>query len=109
MDQTTHLVEQHIRASQSHLVHIDELMQRAATLRTMQTIPHEAQARLAKFQTDRARCTEELDAIRAQSKSDVDAASKRAEGLTGTLGTIGSELEKALTAIFARDGHADRT
>ncbi|MBC7700523.1 hypothetical protein [Aquabacterium sp.] len=109
MDQITHLVEQHIRASQSHLRHIDELMQRAATLRTTQTIPHEAEARFAKFQTDRAQFAGELDAIRAQSKSDAAAASKRGEGLTGILETIGLELEKALTAIFEQDGHADRT
>ena len=103
MDQTTHLVEQHIRASESHLVHIDELMQRAETLRATQAIPPQAQAQFAKFQMDRARCGEELAAIRVQSKSDVDAAIQHGEGLTGKLQTIGSALEKALMAVLERD------
>lgn len=103
MDQTTHLVEQHIRASESHLRHIDELMQRAAAAGAVHVVPPRAQAQLARFQSDRAKLGQELDEIRSQSKSDVHMAVKRGEGLTEMLGDLGAEMEKALLAIFERD------
>lgn len=103
MDQTTRLVEQQVRASESHLRHIDELMQRATTVGAGRTVPPEAQAQIARFQRDRARLGQELDEIRSQSRSDAHTAVKRGEGLTDMLGTLGVEMEKALLAIFERD------
>lgn len=103
MDQTTRLVEQQVRASESHLRHIDELMQRATTVGAGRAVPPEAQAQIARFQRDRARLGQELDEIRSQSGSDSHTAVKRGEGLTDMLGTLGVEMEKALLAIFERD------
>lgn len=101
MDQTTRLVEQHIRASESHLRHIDELMQRASTVG--RAVPPDAQAQIARFQRDRAKLGQELDEVKSQSLSDAHTAVKRGEGLTDMLGTLGAEMEKALLAIFERD------
>lgn len=103
MDQTTQLVEQHIRASQSHLLHIDELMQRAAAARTNRAVPPEVEPRLAQFQNERNRFGQELDEVRAQSGLDASAVAPRAERLRGALSLMGAELEKTLLAIFARD------
>lgn len=103
MDQTTRLVEQHIRASESHLRHIDELMQRASTAGAGRSVPPDAQAQLARFQRDRAKLGQELDEVKSQSLSDAHTAVKRGEGLTDMLGTLGAEMEKALLAIFERD------
>jgi hypothetical protein len=94
MNQTTHLIEQHVLESESRLRHIDELIERARRLRTP-----EIEAQLNRTRRDRDRLANELGEVR----NDDPNAVQRGERVKGMLQSVGLELEKALTAIFERD------
>lgn len=100
MDEITKLVEQHIRESESHLKHIDELMGRARLAQTKVPAASEVEARLAQIKRDRDRLAGELDELRRQPRHDWPKLAKRGEGLKGVLQAVGLQLEKILAAVF---------
>lgn len=104
MNKIADLAEQHIRESESHLRHIDELMAQARKAPLEGTAATEAEALLRKVQLDRDRLAQELDGIRRLATGGGTDVVKRGEGLKGVLAAVGLQLERALAAIFERDG-----
>lgn len=101
MTRIDHLIEQHIRESESRLRHVDEMMHRAKAAE--QAVPAEVAARLAQIKQRRDQVAQQLVEFRARPAGDA-AVAKQSEGLKGMLETMGLELEKALTAIFGQGG-----
>jgi len=100
MDEITKLVEQHIRESESHLLHIDELMERARVAHAKAPAASDLVERLAQIRQDRDRLAGELDEIRRQPVHDWPKLVKRGEGLKGVLKAVGLQLEQVLAAVF---------
>ena len=100
MDQMNQLAEQHILESQSHLLHIDELMAKAREAGAKHPLPPEVDTRLTQIQGERDKYAGELNAIRQPPGGHSADTLKRGEGLNGVLQTVGLELEKALAALF---------
>ncbi len=105
MNKIAELAEQHIRESELHLRHIDELMVRARKVPLKGASADETEALLRKFQRDRDRFAQELEGVRRLSPGDVTDTVKRGESLKGVLETVGLQLEMALAAIFERNDH----
>lgn len=103
MNTIMELAGQHIRESESHLRHIDELMARAREAARKESVAAQAEALLSRVQPDRDWAAQELEAIRRLPIGDGSEVVKRGEGLKGVMETIGLELEKAVTAIFNID------
>ncbi len=100
MDEITKLVEQHIRESESHLLYIDELMERARVAQARAPVASDLEARLVQIRQDRDRLAGELEEIRRQPVHDWPKLAKRGEGLTGVLKAVGLQLEQILAAVF---------
>ena len=100
MKNVDHLVEQHIRQSESHLRHIDELMERMRSKTATGRVPPEVGARLLQLRAERDQVAQEFDECRKQSAVDAPGAIAQAERVKGVLETIGLELEKAITAVL---------
>lgn len=97
MSHIDQLVEQHFRESESHLRHIDEMMEKARKAREGSGLP--AEPDLVRINQDRMRLAQELHGLRNEPKPASDEMAERSKGLTGMLQAIGSELEKALVAV----------
>jgi hypothetical protein len=102
MNQVTQLVEQHVLQSASHLRHIDEMMERA---RAARQTPAGVETLLDQVKRDRDRLAAELQEIRTQPLGMASDVAERAKAVSGALGTIGSELAKALTAVLDQGAH----
>lgn len=100
MDEITKLAEQHIRESESHLRHIDELMERARQAQAQIAAAEGLEERLTQIRRDRDRLASELDDMRKQPVDDWPKLAKRGEGLKGVLQAVGIQLEKILAAVF---------
>ncbi len=103
MSHIDQLVDQHIRESESHLRHIDEMLEQARKAREGTTVG--AEPDLARIDGDRMRLAQELHGLRNEPKPASDETAKRSKGLTGMLQSIGSELEKALVAVVDQNRH----
>jgi len=104
VNQIDALIEQHIRESESHLRHIDEMMAKARAARAGNRVSAEHQSELLRLEQDHTRLTGELHALRTDAKPASDDAVKRSEGLRGLLQTVGVELERTLVAIGDTSG-----
>jgi DNA-binding transcriptional MerR regulator len=95
------LVEQHIRESECHLRHIDELMAKASQPPIEASAAPELRTLLSQVRKSRAQLAQELDELR-RGLVDGDGPSKvqRGEGLNSALQAVGLQLEQALTAIL---------
>ena len=103
MDQITHLVEQHIRESEAHLRHIDEVMARAQEARAKYPVRQEIEMRLTRVKSDRDRLAKELNGIRGPTtRASADAATL-GERLKGDLQAVGLEIDRALAAMVELD------
>ena len=100
MDEITKLVELHIRESESHLLYIDELMERARVAHAKNPVAPDVEERLAQIKRDRDRLAGELDEMRRQPVHDWPKQAKRGEGLKGVLKAVGLQLEQVLAAVF---------
>lgn len=100
MDETNKLVEQHIGESQSHLRHIDELMERARAARAKAPQARGLEELLTRTQQDRDRLAQHLDDVRRQPADALPRLVEHGEGLKGALEAMGLQLEKALAAVF---------
>ena len=103
MNKIAEMAEQHIRESELHLRHIDELMARARNVPLKGPAATETEALLRKIQLDRDRLAQELDGVRRLSPGDGTDVVQRGETLKGVLETVGVELEKTLAAVFERN------
>jgi hypothetical protein len=108
MNKIAELAEQHIRESELHLRHIDELMALARQVSLKGAPAAETEALLINVQRDRDRLAQELDGVRRISPKDATEAVKRGESLKGVLETVGLQLEMALAAVFERNEHRAR-
>lgn len=103
MSHIDQLVDQHIRESESHLRHIDEMMEKARKARESSQLG--AEPDLARIDQERMRLVQELHGLRNEPKPASDDVVQRSKGLTGMLQSIGSELEKALVAVVDQNRH----
>lgn len=100
MNEIIRLAEQHIRESESRLLHIDEVMKQSEQSHSDGMLAPDLEAQLQKIRSDRDGAAQELAAIRQQPVEDWSHVAKRGEKLKGVLETIGSQLEAALGAVF---------
>ena len=100
MDTRNELAERHILESESRLRHIDELMAKARQLPPKEPAMTQTAALLAQIQIDRDRLAKDLEALRHLPRGEGSDVAQRSEGLKGALETVGSQLEKALAAVF---------
>ncbi len=103
MSHIDQLVEQHIRESESHLRHIDEMMEKAREARLRSQLP--APPDLAKLEHDRMRLAQELHGLRNEPRPASADAAERGKGLKGMLQSVGTELEKVLVAVIDQNRH----
>lgn len=97
MSQVDRLIEQHILESESHLRHIDELMDKAREA-SVDLAPALA-TRLGEIGAMRDAAAGDLAGLRLQTGQSDPAEVK------STLQTIGAELEKALAAVMDTGRH----
>lgn len=105
MSSVDELIAQHVRESEAHLRHIDELMARAD--RESQRGPHATKLKslLGEIKANRARLALSLQALRSGFASGGSPELlQHGEGLRSDLQAIGSEFEKALTAVLDTRG-----
>lgn len=100
MDSINELAERHVRESELHLRHIDELMNKARQLPMETPVASQTGALLAQIQQDRDRLAKDLDDLRHLLRGESIDIVKRSEGLKGMLEGVGLQLEKALAAVF---------
>lgn len=100
MDEIGKLAEMHIRESESHLRHIDEMMARANQSREKIPASSDTESRLTQIKQDRDRLEQELVDIRKQPVDGSSTSVKRGEDLKGVLGTLGLQLEQVLATVF---------
>lgn len=93
MSQVDRLIEQHILESESHLRHIDELMDQARETSAA------LQARLSEIDQMRQAVADDLAGLR------MDTGSGDPVQVRSTLQTLGAELEKALAAVMDTGRH----
>ena len=103
MNHIVQLVEQHIRESESHMKHIDELMAKAQEARKRNQ--HPAQPDLAQLEQNRMHMAQELHGLRQEPRPASAEMAERSKGLTGMLRSLGAELEKALVAVVDQNRH----
>ena len=103
MSQIDQMVEQHIRESESHLKHIDEMMEKARAARERSQLP--ATPDLAQLQQDRMRMAQELHGLRNEPRPASADVAERSKGLKAMLQSVGAELEKALVAVVDQNRH----
>lgn len=101
MSTVDHLIEQHIRESEAHLRHIDEMLAKSQAARTQAGASAQQQSQLARIRGDHQRLSAELAALR---KSHTPDAAERSKGIKAALQAVGLELEKTLTAIGDKSG-----
>lgn len=105
MQSIDRLVEQHIRESESHLRHIDELMAKASQPAIDTSAAPEVQTLLSQVKEDRARLVQELEDVRRGFVNGSDPNTvQRGEGLKSALQAVGIQFERALTAILDSRG-----
>ena len=100
MKSVAHLVEQHVLEFDSHLRHIDALMERARSKVETERVPPEVATRLAQLRIERDQVALQFDEFRHQSAVGAPGTVAQAERAKGVLETIRLELETAITAIF---------
>lgn len=98
MNEINKLAEQHIRASQSRLLHIDELMARARAVNGKAAAP--LQDLMARVEQDRERLSRHIEQMRQQPHDKWPGLVAHGKGLEGLLEAAGLQLEKALAAVF---------
>jgi hypothetical protein len=103
MSHIDRLVEQHIRESESHLKHIDEMMEKARAAKQRSQLG--ATPDLAQVEHDRMRLAQELHGLRNTPRPATDDVAERSKGLTSMLKAVGAELEKALVAVVDQNKH----
>lgn len=100
MDKSMLLAEQHIRESQSRLLHVDELMARANRARAQGPAARDVETLLRKTQLDRDRYAREIEELQRLRTSRPAEAARRGAGLEAALELVGLEFEKALVAVL---------
>jgi hypothetical protein len=103
MSHIDQLVEQHIRESESHLKHIDELMEKAREARKRSQLPSDPD--LAQLEHNQMRMAQELHGLRNEPRPVSEEVAERSKGLKGMLQSVGAELEKALVAVVDQNKH----
>ena len=100
MDPFGHLVEQHVRESELHLRHVDDLFDRA---RRAAADPKDPM--LQRLEAERQVLTQALEMLQ-RGPVGAEPAAEPHEGarLPGRLRALGAELERVLTAIGDRRG-----
>ena len=100
MNDVEELIEQHILASQSHLQHIDELME-AARRGVSSSADTADQALLSEIDANRSRLAADLAELRRTAPSATAQTVQRGAGLRAALEATGRQLEAVLASIFA--------
>lgn len=99
------LVEQHIRESESHLRHIDELMGKASQRPSDDASGPEVQTLLSRVSETRERLERDLKDLRRGFVDGSDQATvERGARLKTALSELGTQFERALTAILDSRG-----
>ena len=100
MDTIEDLIEQHILASESHLKHIDELMEQGR-----RAVPTSAdpglQLLLDEIDANRARLAADIADLRRTGPSPRVETARRGAGVRAALEATGRQLEAVLASIFA--------
>jgi len=99
MNASVMLAEQHVREWDAHLRHLDETWERA---RSAPAIPVELDAQLLQIRQDRDAIARVLEDLRHEPFDTWPRQARHASGLTAMFETVGSELEKVVTALLVR-------
>ena len=102
MDVFTRLAEQHIQASQSHLLHIDEVMAEARQQRAQIHLDALVERQRDAWHTHADALTQELWELGAQPLLDWTPAAPLAQH--GVLAEVGLQFEQTLASIFDQKG-----
>ncbi len=100
MRNTERLVEQHIRESESHLRHIDELSTRARKAASAPATASEVLEQVGNLAQDRHRLAKELADVRDLPVRERATKVQESEGIEHGLEAIGQQLEKLLAAVL---------
>ncbi|MEP6969324.1 MAG: hypothetical protein ABJA49_02715 [Betaproteobacteria bacterium] len=103
MSHIDRLVEQHIRESELHLKHIDEMMQKAVEAKRRSQVGGSPD--LAMVERDRMRLAQELHGLRNAPRPASEEVAERSKGLKAMLQSVGAEFEKALVAVVDQNKH----
>ena len=103
MSHVDKLVEQHIRESESHLKHIDEMMEKAREANRLSQLG--AKPDLSQVEHDRMRMAQELHGLQNTPRPATEDVAERSKGLKSMLQSFGAELEKALVAVVDQNKH----
>lgn len=96
------LAQQHVKEFQLRLRHVDELMSSARRAATESGQPAAGDELLARIEANRAQLAAEIEDLGRWHPPHESAAHERHKGVDTALRTLGTELEKALAAIVAR-------
>lgn len=105
MSQVDHLVEMHIRESEAHLRHIDEMLAKAQAASASRRLAEQHAAPIHRISRQRSQLQSELQALRNARPGGPADLVERSKGIKGLLQAAGLELEKMLTTIGDNRGH----
>ena len=106
MQSIDRLVEQHIRESEAHLRHIDELMTKADRTSKDGLQSEKVQTLLSEVVATRARLAQSVNELRVgfASNGGSPELAQRGKDLQSDLQKVGAEFEKVITAVFDTRG-----
>lgn len=99
MPSINQLAEQHIERYQSHLKHIDELLQRSQRGVTSHPEAADIEAQLAKLKTERDRFAEHIDTLKQGSTAEMQKQMIDEAGPMGVWDALAQQLEKLVERI----------
>jgi len=94
MTQRDHLIEQHIRLHESHLKHIDEMLQRAHEHVEAGRAPPEAEAELKELKGEREKLAEHLTEMKRKDADELEREARKRAGPMGVWDAVAQRLEK---------------
>ncbi len=99
MTQRDHLVEQHILLHESHLKHIDEMLQQARRHVEAGTAPPEAETELSEIVSERRKLARELSKMKRKSPEEMDSDLVGKGGPLGLWYAVAQRLEKLVERL----------
>lgn len=94
MTHRDHLIEQHIRLHESHLKHIDEMLNRAHQHVEAGSAPPEAETELKELKGERQKLAEELSEMKHKSVEELERDALSRAGPMGVWDAVARRLEK---------------
>lgn len=99
MSQLDHLVEQHILLHESHLKHIDEMLQQAQRHVEAGTAPPEAETELSALVSERRKLAGQLSEMKRKSPEEMDGELVGKGGPLGLWYAVAQRLEKLIERL----------